>query len=94
MKECKETLVSFATPALHQAGPLNQGNRTVQAIRIPPEHWGKVWRTLVASGPISCIGPERNYLVSDQQVCLLRRKKLPFEIVAPPDGRQAGRNHA
>ena len=23
----------------------------MQAIRIPDEHWGKVWRALVASGP-------------------------------------------
>jgi hypothetical protein len=66
----------------------------MQAIRIPEEHWGKVWRALVASGPTSCIGPERIYLVSDQQVRMLRRKKLPFEIVSLPDGRKAARNHA
>jgi len=65
----------------------------MQAIRIPNEQWGKVWRALVASGPISCIGPERIYLISDRQVRLLRRKKLPFEIVPLPDGRKAGRNH-
>ena len=64
------------------------------AIRIPEAHWGKVWRTLVASGPISCVGPPPIYLVSDRQIRLLRRKKLPFEIVVPPDGRKAGRNHA
>jgi hypothetical protein len=67
----------------------------VQAIRIPETKWGEVWRTLVASGPISCIGPEPPiYLVSDGQIRLLRQKKLPFEIVATPDGRQPGRNHA
>jgi hypothetical protein len=66
----------------------------MRAIRIPEEHWGLVWRTLVASGPISCIGPEPVYLVSDRQVRLLRRKKLPFEVVPLPDGRQADRNHA
>ena len=66
----------------------------MQAIRIPEQQWGKVWRALVASGPISCIGPERIYLVSDRQVRLLRRKKLPFEIVPLPDGHQAGRDHA
>jgi hypothetical protein len=66
----------------------------MQAIRIPEEHWGKVWRALVASGPISCIGPERIYLVSDRQVGMLRRKKLPFEIVPPPDGHKPARNHA
>jgi hypothetical protein len=66
----------------------------MQAIRIPDEQWGPVWRALVASGPISCIGPEPIYLVSDRQVRLLRRKNLPFEIVPPPDGRKAGRDHA
>jgi hypothetical protein len=64
------------------------------AIRIPDAQWGKVWRALVASGPISCIGPEPIYLVSDRQVRLLRRKKLPFEFVPLPDGRKAGRPHA
>ena len=64
----------------------------MHAIRIPDEQWGKVWRALVASGPISCIGPEPIYLVSDRQVHLLRRKNLPFEIVPPPNGRQAGEN--
>jgi hypothetical protein len=63
------------------------------AIRIPEAHWGKVWRALVASGPISCIGPEPIYLVSDRQVRLLRRKKLPFESVPLPDGRKASRDH-
>ncbi len=66
----------------------------MQAIRIPDAQWGKVWRALVAIGPVSCIGPEPIYLVSDRQVRLLRRKKLPFDVVPPPDGRQAGRNHA
>ena len=66
----------------------------MQAIRIPEEHWGLVWRALVASGPLSCVGPEPIYLVSDRQVRLLRRKKLPFEIVPLPNGRKASRNHA
>ncbi len=66
----------------------------MHAIRIPQEHWGKVWRALVASGPISCIGPERIYLVTDRQVRLLRRKKLPFEVVPLPDGRNTRPNHA
>ena len=65
----------------------------MQAIRIPEEHWGKVWRALVASGPTSCIGPERIYLVSDQQVRMLRRKKLPFELIPPGDGHRAGPKH-
>ncbi len=63
------------------------------AIRIPDAHWGKVWRALVASGPISRISPEPIYLVSEQQVRLLRRKKLPFELVPPPAGRRAGPSH-
>jgi hypothetical protein len=44
-------------------------------IRIPQEHWGKVWRTLVASCPISRLSQEPVYLVSDQQLRLLRKKK-------------------
>jgi hypothetical protein len=63
------------------------------AIRIPQEHWGKVWRALVASGPVSRISLEPVYLVSERQVRMLRRKKLPFELVTPPDGRRAGANH-
>ena len=55
---------------------------SMQTIRIPDDQWGKVWRALVASGPISCIGPEPIYVVSDRQVRLLRRKKLPFELVS------------
>jgi hypothetical protein len=66
----------------------------IHAIRIPDEHWGKVWRALIAVGPLSCIGPERTYLVNDRQLRMLRRKKLPFEIVPLPDGRKVGRNHA
>jgi hypothetical protein len=62
-------------------------------IRIPPEHWGKVWRTLVASGPVSRVSQEPVYLVSDRQLRLLRRKKLPFELVSPPDGRTAAKRH-
>ena len=65
----------------------------MQAIRIPPEQWGRVWRVLVASGPISRISQEPVYLVSDRQVRLLRRKKLPFELVPHSDGRRAGGNH-
>jgi hypothetical protein len=53
-------------------------------IRIPSEHWGEVWRVLVAAGPISRISKEPIYLVSDKQVRLLRRKKLPFELIDLP----------
>jgi hypothetical protein len=65
------------------------GSRAMQAIRIPDEHWGKVWRTLVAAGPLTCVGPPPIYVMSDRQIRLLRRKKLPFEIVPLPDGRKA-----
>ncbi len=51
---------------------------------------GKVWRELVASGPISRLSEEPVYLVSDRQVRLRRRKKLPFKIVATTDGKGAG----
>lgn len=63
------------------------------AIRIPLDQWGKVWRELVASGPISRISEEPIYLVSERQIRLLRRKKLPFEFVTVADGKGAGRNH-
>jgi hypothetical protein len=65
----------------------------MRAIRIPSQQWGKVWRVLVASGPISRISQEPVYLVSERQIRLLRRKKLPFEVVAAADGRRAGRDH-
>jgi hypothetical protein len=59
-------------------------------IRIPEAQWEQVWRTLVASGPISRISQELIYSVSEQQIRLLRRKKLPFDLVAPPNGNKAG----
>lgn len=62
----------------------------MKTIRIPLEQWGKVWRVLVASGPISRLSQEPVYLVSERQVRLLRRKKLPFEVVPPSDGYRAG----
>jgi hypothetical protein len=63
-------------------------------IRVPPEHWERVWRALVACGPISRISEDPIYLVSDEQVRLLRRKKLPFELVPSPNGQNAGEPHA
>jgi hypothetical protein len=59
----------------------------MKAIRIPADRWGPVWRALVASGPISRLSADPVYLVSDRQVRLLRRKKLPFEVVTDGDGR-------
>ena len=62
-------------------------------IRIPESEWGKVWRVLVAAGPISRISQDPVYLVSDQQLRLLRRKKLPFELVSSQDGHKPNSNH-
>ena len=50
-------------------------------IRIPVKHWGKVWRALIATGPISRFTEEPIYLVSERHVRMLRRKKLPFKLV-------------
>jgi len=62
-------------------------------IRIPQEQWGKVWRTLVASGPISRISAEPEYVVTEKQLRLLRRKKLPFEVLAEPNGAARGKRN-
>jgi hypothetical protein len=62
-------------------------------IRIPASQWGKVWRVLVASGPISRISQEPVYAVSDRQLRLLRRRKPPFELVTIPDDQQPSTNH-
>ena len=50
-------------------------------IRIPQKHGGKVWRELVASGPISRVSDEPVYFVGEKQLQLLRTKKLPFDAV-------------
>lgn len=55
-------------------------------IRIAREHWGKVWFALVSSGPVSRVSQEPIYVVSDRQVKMLRRKKLPFEMIADSKG--------
>lgn len=57
------------------------------AIKIPEEHWGKVWRALVASGPISRTSQEPVYYISERQLRMLRRKKLPFDLMPAPNGR-------
>lgn len=62
-------------------------------IRIPQEHWGKVWWTLVESGPISRLSMEPIYSVSADQVRLLRRKKLPFELLTEDNGRPTKKRH-
>jgi hypothetical protein len=47
----------------------------------------------VAVGPVSRVSEEPVYLVSDYQLRLLRRKKLPFELVESPNGRAADERH-
>jgi hypothetical protein len=63
------------------------------AIRIPQEHWGKVWRALVAAGPISRLSEEPVYQVTNAHLRLLRRKKLPFELVSKANGRDVDGQH-
>jgi hypothetical protein len=63
-------------------------------IRIPDEHWGLVWRTLIASGPITRISELPIYVVSNRQLRLLQRKKLPFELLEPSNGKSKGSRHA
>lgn len=63
-------------------------------IRIAPKHWGKFWRMLVASGPITRVSDEPVYVVTDRQVQLLRRKKLPFELLGQVNGSVTGEPHA
>ena len=64
----------------------HRGATAMQRIRIPSEHWGPVWRALVAAGPVSRLSGQPVYLVTEQQFHLLRRKKLPFELLGPPNG--------
>ena len=62
-------------------------------IRIPQDHWGEVWQALVAAGPISRLRGELVYLISDSQHRLLRRKKLPFELVESANGQATDEKH-
>jgi hypothetical protein len=62
-------------------------------IRIPTDNWGQVWRALVSSGPVSRVSADHEYIVTDQQLRLLRRKKLPFEMLPPPNGKASGTRH-
>lgn len=73
--------------------PVVQGIRAMPTIRVPESQWGKVWRALVASGPVSRPSQEPVYLVSDHQLRLLRRKKLPFELIVPSNGHQSRPDH-
>jgi hypothetical protein len=62
-------------------------------IRIPQEHWGQVWRALLAAGPVSRVSQEPVYQVSEEQLRLLRRRKLPFQLISEANGRSADNDH-
>ena len=62
-------------------------------IRIPQEHWGKVWWALVEFGPIGRTSLEPIYHVSKGHVRMLRRKKLPFELLSDGNGRHTDNKH-
>jgi hypothetical protein len=51
-------------------------------IRIPQADWERVWDFLVKTGPISRVSQEPVYHVSEEQVRLLRKRKLPFAIIS------------
>jgi len=55
-------------------------------IRIPQQHWGRVWKALLTIGPVTRISLDYVYLVSDRQLQFLRRKRLPFELVGTLNG--------
>ena len=66
-------------------------------IRIAEKDWDTVWWELVSSGPISRVTKDLIYAISDKQLRLLERKKLPFELVStpvPPNGSNKNKNHA
>jgi len=63
-------------------------------IRIPPQHWEEVWDYLVGTGPISRVSEDTVYYVSDRQVRLLRKKKLPFQLIQAANGSARKRKHA
>jgi hypothetical protein len=63
-------------------------------IRIPKENWGQVWFALLDVGPISRLTHDYVYHVSEKHVRMLRRKKLPFELVDMPNGPMPRKRHA
>lgn len=66
----------------------------MKRIRIPKEHWERVWWELLQAGPITRVGRDYEYLISDKQFQMLRRRKLPFELVAHPNGQNESGKHA
>ena len=63
-------------------------------IRIPEKSWWEVWRFLISKGPISRVSQDFVYFIGEHQLKLLRRKKLPFEIVDAPNGKPPKKKHA
>jgi len=63
-------------------------------IQIPRDRWDEVWFALVSSGPISRVSEEPTYFVSDRQVRMLRRKKLPFQLIDNSNDRLTHNKHA
>ena len=59
-------------------------SNTMPTIRIPQQHWGKVWRALVASGPISRIGEEPVYQVSNEQLFRMVVEEIDFRWMPRP----------
>ena len=45
----------------------------------------------MAVGPVSRVSEEPVYLVTDRQLRMLRRKKLPFELADSSNGRAAAK---
>jgi hypothetical protein len=66
----------------------------LHTIRIPEEHWGKVWFALLSAGPVSRVSQDFIYIIDDVQLRLLRRKKLPFELLASPNGSDRDKKNA
>jgi hypothetical protein len=62
-------------------------------IRIPKEHWGRVWFALLERGPVGRISKDYIYVVSDEQVRFLRRKNLPFELLPSDNGQSSDVKH-
>jgi hypothetical protein len=55
-------------------------------IRLLNDQDGQAWFTLIGVGPIHRIPPvdEERYVVSERHLEVLRRKRIPYEEVAPP----------
>ena len=49
-------------------------------IRIPKEHWEKVWETLGQVGPIHRISKDYLYVVSEKHLEVLKEKNLPYNL--------------